>query len=59
MMHLLVIENANIGWSTIEQVLSREYKNLYYSSRSDTETVESYMAKFERDKLSSWIYNVP
>lgn len=48
---LLVIENANIGWSTIEQVLSREYKNIYYSSRSDTETVESYMAKFERDKL--------
>jgi hypothetical protein len=48
---LLVIENANIGWSTIEQVLSREYKNLYYSSRSDTETVESYMTKFERDKL--------
>lgn len=48
---LLVIENANIGWSTIEQVISREYKNLYYSSRSETETVESYMAKFERDKL--------
>jgi hypothetical protein len=48
---LLVIENANIGWSTIEQVLSREYKNLYYSSRSDNETVESYMAKYERDKL--------
>jgi hypothetical protein len=48
---LLVVENANIGWSTIEQVLEREYKNLYYSSRSDTETVESYMAKFERDKL--------
>ena len=48
---LLVVENANIGWSTIEQILSREYKNLYYSSRSDTETVESYMAKYERDKL--------
>jgi hypothetical protein len=48
---LLVVENANIGWATIEQVLEREYKNLYYSSRSDTETVESYMAKFERDKL--------
>jgi len=48
---LLVIENANIGWSTIEQVISREYKNLYYSSRSDNETVESYMAKYERDKL--------
>mgnify|MGYP000178538877 FL=1 len=48
---LLVVENANIGWSTIEQILHREYKNLYYSSRSETETVESYMAKYERDKL--------
>lgn len=48
---LLVIENANIGWSTIEQVLARDYKNLYYSSRSETETAESYMAKYERDKL--------
>jgi hypothetical protein len=48
---LLVIENANIGWATIEQVLSREYRNLYYSSRSENETVESYMSKFENDKL--------
>ena len=48
---LLVVENANIGWATIEQVIAREYKNLYYSSRSDTETVESYMAKYERDML--------
>ena len=48
---LLIVENANIGWSTIEQILHREYKNLYYSSRSETETVESYMSKYERDKL--------
>ena len=49
---LLVIENANIGWSTIEQVLSRDYKNLYYSSNTDQDTVETYMNKFERDKLT-------
>ena len=48
---LLVIENANIGWATIEQAMEREYKNLYYSSTSQMETVESYMSKFERDKL--------
>lgn len=48
---LLVVENANIGWATIEQILAREYRNLYYSSRSETETVESYMAKYEREKL--------
>lgn len=48
---LLVVENANIGWSTIEQILAREYRNLYYSSTSNLETVESYMNKYERDKL--------
>ena len=48
---LLVVENANIGWATIEQILEREYRNLYYSSRSEMETVESYMTKYERDRL--------
>ena len=48
---LLVVENANIGWATIEQILEREYRNLYYSSKSEMETVESYMTKFERDRL--------
>ena len=48
---LLVVENANIGWATIEQIMEREYKNLYYSSTSNMETVESYMSKYERDKL--------
>lgn len=48
---LLVIENTGIGWATIEQVLSREYRNLYYSPRSNTDTVESYMQKYERDQL--------
>ena len=35
---LLVVENANIGWSTIEQILEREYKNMYYSSTSNQYT---------------------
>jgi len=48
---LLVVENANIGWATIDQILEREYRNLYYSSKSENETVESYMNKFENDKL--------
>ncbi len=29
---LLVIENANIGWATIQQVIDREYGNLFYMS---------------------------
>ena len=48
---LLVVENANIGWATIEQVLEREYRNLFYSATNNMETVETYMHKFERDKL--------
>ena len=48
---LLVVENANIGWATIEQLLEREYRNIYYSSTTNMESVESYMHKFERDKL--------
>jgi hypothetical protein len=30
---LLVIENANIGWAVIQEVIDRGYKNLYYSYR--------------------------
>jgi len=48
---LLVVENANIGWATVEQVMEREYRNLYYSAKSNMETVESYMNKYERDQL--------
>jgi len=48
---LLIVENASIGWATIEQILTREYRNLYYSSKSNMETVESYMSKFENDRL--------
>jgi len=48
---LLVCENANIGWATIEQIMEREYRNLYYSPKSQMDTVESYMTKYERDQL--------
>ena len=30
---LLVIENANVGWATIQVVIDRGYKNLYYSPK--------------------------
>ena len=30
---LLVIENANIGWAVIQEVIDRNYTNLYYSYR--------------------------
>ena len=36
---LLVIENANIGWDTIQTVIERGYQNLYYTSKSDTANI--------------------
>lgn len=30
---LLVIENSNIGWATIQQAIDRNYGNLYYMSK--------------------------
>ena len=49
---LLVIENANVGWSTIEEVISRGYPNLYYSTVGGgrNETAESYLRKMETGK---------
>lgn len=32
---LLAVENANVGWSTVERILEREYKNVYYSLKED------------------------
>jgi len=30
---LLVVENANIGWATIQQIIDRAYPNLFYMSK--------------------------
>jgi len=30
---LLIIENNNIGWATIQQVIDRDYDNLFYTSK--------------------------
>jgi len=43
---LLVIENASIGWSTIQTVIDRGYTNLYYSAKSDTTRSDSYFDKY-------------
>jgi hypothetical protein len=44
---LLVIENANIGWSAIDSVIEREYRNLYYSPKSDSPASDSYINRYE------------
>jgi len=42
---LLVIENANVGWATIQQVLERGYKNLYYSYKENVFDTDTYLTK--------------
>jgi len=42
----LVVENANIGWSTIDAIIERGYRNLYYSPKSDSPTSDSYFDRY-------------
>jgi hypothetical protein len=44
---LLVVENSNVGWSTLDAILERGYRNLYYSPKSDSQTSDSYINKYE------------
>jgi hypothetical protein len=45
---LLAVENANIGWATLDAIQERNYRNLYFSTRSDSGmTAESYLNKYE------------
>ena len=43
---LLVIENANIGWNTIQVVIDKGYDNLYYSPKGEAATnADAFLAK--------------
>ena len=44
---LLVVENANIGWATLDAIIERGYRNLYQSPKSDAVTAESYLKVYE------------
>jgi hypothetical protein len=43
---LLVIENASIGWATIQVAIDRHYTNLYYSPRGDINQADTYFDKY-------------
>ena len=43
---LLVIENASIGWSTIQTVIDRGYDNLYYSPKGGEVRADSYFDQY-------------
>lgn len=40
---LLVVENANIGWAVIQQIIDRGYQNLYYTYKEDGYTVRLFI----------------
>jgi hypothetical protein len=43
---LLVVENANIGWNTIQVIIDKGYQNLYYSPKGDAaNNADLYLAK--------------
>lgn len=51
---LLVCENANIGYSAIEEIIARGYPNLYYGDNSNmlVETAEQYAMKSDKGRLT-------
>ena len=44
---LLVVENSNVGWATLDAVIERGYRNLYYSLKTDQLNAESYLRSYE------------
>ena len=46
---MLVVENANVGWATLDAILERGYRNLYQSPKSDQLTAESYLRVYEQN----------
>jgi len=44
---LLVVENANIGWAALDAIQERNYRNLYYSPKSDSSISDSYFNQYE------------
>lgn len=44
---LLVVENANIGWATLDAIQERGYRNLYHSPRAQQLSAESYLKTIE------------
>ena len=55
---LLVIENANIGWATIQVALDRNYPNLYYSPRGDSNVSDTYFDRYmDKSKMVAGFTN--
>jgi len=46
---LLSIENANVGWDTVQTAIDRGYRNLYYSPKQDALTSDQWARRYESD----------
>lgn len=42
---LLVVENANVGWATLQQIIERGYKNLYYTPKDSGLDSDKFLSK--------------
>lgn len=43
---LLVVENANVGWAVLQQIIDRQYQNVYYSYKDiNVVDVQQYLNK--------------
>ena len=50
---MLVVENANIGWATLDAIRERGYRNLYHSPKGGSVTVESFFSEWsDHSKLT-------
>jgi hypothetical protein len=45
---LLVVENNNVGWATLQQIIDRDYQNTFYSAADLTviDVEKTYTNKF-------------
>jgi len=44
---LLIVENNNLGWATLDSILERGYNNLYYSTKNELSNLETYFNQYD------------
>jgi len=56
---LLVVENASIGWAVIQQIIDRNYPNLYYSPKNENNgNIDVYYDKYmDTSKMTAGFSN--
>jgi len=44
---LLIVENSSLGWSTVETIIEKGYRNLYHSSKQEQNNLTSYFKSYD------------